>query len=150
MWAMRPEEQYLKLTLPSGSTLREDVQDEGSAVTETDTVLEGLVQAPQLTGRQLIVQNQRLGPGCLHCGHQLLDLAAPDVRLRVVHVQLLMRAAHYLPHRLHVTNVANRASVYNENVGLGRHFIPICLVCAAECQNLPCLPPEMKQRQLLY
>src|SRR5207302_3336982 len=71
----------LELAFTRSGVQREDVQDEGGAV--QDLHPEPLLQAPQLPGGQLVVQDHRVGPRGMDEIVDLLDLSLPDESRRV-------------------------------------------------------------------
>ena len=68
----------LELALGRDGVLREDVEDQLRPV--DDACVQGVLEAPLLRRRELVVHDQHLGAGRGERGFQLLELALPDVR----------------------------------------------------------------------
>jgi hypothetical protein len=68
----------LRLALPAPGVQREDVQDQRGTVDHLD--LEPLLEAAELPGRELVVQDHRLGARAVHRIVHLVDLALADER----------------------------------------------------------------------
>jgi hypothetical protein len=74
-------ELHLELSLCRHCVLREDVEDELCAV--DDAQLELVLQAPLLSGVEVVVDDERLGIGARHGFLQLDELALTDIGARI-------------------------------------------------------------------
>ena len=84
----------LGLTLTALGVLGEDVEDQRRPVDGLD--LELVLEVAQLAGRQLAVEDHRVGAGRPHDLAEALDLAAADVRRRVGLVAALVDRVEHL------------------------------------------------------